>query len=306
MSLQRSIPCSAVLRASTRTAVAMMTLLALPLTASAAGGGADTPHQKWSFSGLTGHFDQGQLQRGFQVYKEVCAACHNLRLVKYRNLGDAGGPGFSEAVVKELAKASSFPEINDNGKVVQRDGRASDPIILAPYKNDQEARATYNGALPPDLSLMAKARSAHAVLPWYREPVKWAVDIVTGYQEGGADYVHALLMGYPADGKAPAGFKTEDGAPFKLADGMNFNSAFPGYQIAMAPPPMGDKMVKYADGTSMTQDQYAKDVTAFLMWTAEPKLDQRKRIGAQVLLYLAITSLLLWLAKRRLWARIEH
>jgi ubiquinol-cytochrome c reductase cytochrome c1 subunit len=285
---------------------AMTAIVAFPLSASAAGGGSDTAHQKWSFSGVTGHFDQGQLQRGFQVYKEVCAACHNLRLVKYRNLGDAGGPGFSEAVVKELAKASTFPDVLDSGKTVQRPGRASDPIILAPYKNEQEARATYNGALPPDLSLMAKARSAHAELPWYKEPLKWATDIVTGYQEGGADYVHALLMGYPADGKPPADLKNEDGTPFKLADGMNFNKSFPGYQIAMAPPPMGDKMIKYTDGTAATQDQYARDITAFLMWAAEPKLEQRKRIGAQVLLYLAITSILLWLAKRRLWAKVEH
>ena len=132
------------------------------------------------------------------------------------------------------------------------------------------------------------------------------MDIATGYQEGGADYVHALLMGYTADGKVPAGTKTEEGQPLVLADGMNFNHAFPGYQIAMANPPMDDKMIKYSDGTAPTRDQYARDVTAFLMWAAEPKLEARKRIGAQVLIYLAITSILLWLAKRRLWAKIEH
>ena len=143
-------------------------------------------------------------------------------------------------------------------------------------------------------------------MAWYKEPVKWAKDIATGYQEGGADYVYALLVGYPKDGKVPAGTKTESGEPLKLADGMTFNSAFPGYQIAMANPPIDDKLIKYTDGAPMTREQYAKDVTAFLMWTAEPKLDQRKRIGFQVLLYLGITSILLWLAKRRLWARIEH
>lgn len=298
----RSIPRNA----PRRLLAALAAVVALPLAASAADGGADTAHQKWSFGGFTGHFDQAQLQRGFQVYKEVCAACHNLRLVKYRNLGDAGGPAFSEAVVKELAKASSFPEILDTGKVAQRQGKPSDPIMLAPYKNEQEARSMYNGALPPDLSLMAKARSAQAETVWYKEPVKWATDIVTGYQEGGPDYLYALLTGYPADGKPPAGLKNEDGTPFKLADGMNFNKAFPGYQIAMAAPPMDDKMVKYSDGAAATKDQYARDVTAFLMWAAEPKLDQRKRIGMQVLLYLGITSILLWLAKRRLWARVEH
>ena len=302
MNLHKTIPHSM----TARLTMALAAVVALPLVAAAAGGGNDTPHQKWSFSGFTGHFDQGQLQRGFQVYKEVCAACHNLRHVKYRNLGDAGGPGFSEAVVKELATGSSFPEVNDNGKTVQRPGRPSDPIILAPYKNEKEARATYNGALPPDLALIAKARSAHAELAWYKEPVKWAMDIATGYQEGGADYVHALLMGYTADGKVPAGTKTEEGQPLVMAEGMNFNSAFPGYQIAMANPPMDDKMIKYTDGTAPTRDQYARDVTAFLMWAAEPKLEARKRIGAQVLIYLAITSILLWLAKRRLWAKIEH
>jgi ubiquinol-cytochrome c reductase cytochrome c1 subunit len=307
MSFFRLIP-----RQKLRQFAAVAALTMLPGAAMAAGGGDDahTAHQKWSFGGFMGHFDQAQLQRGFQVYKEVCAACHNLRLVKYRNLGDAGGPGFSEAVVKELAKASSFPDILDTGKVVQRPGRPSDPIMLAPYKNEQDARSMYNGALPPDLSLMAKARSAHAETAWYKEPVKWATDIVTGYQEGGPDYIHALLTGYPADGKMPAGFKVDDGSgkmvPLVMAEGMNFNRSFPGYQIAMAPPPMDDKMVKYSDGTAATKDQYARDVTAFLMWTAEPKLDQRKRMGWQVLLYLGITSILLWLAKRRLWARVEH
>jgi ubiquinol-cytochrome c reductase cytochrome c1 subunit len=293
--------------AALRGAMAAAVVVALPLAASAAEeGGHETERQYWTFSGMTGHFDQAQLQRGFQVYKEVCAACHNMRLVKYRNLGDPGGPAFSEAVVKELAKGSSFPEVSDSGKVVQRPGRPQDPILLAPYKNEQEARATYNGALPPDLSLMAKARSSHAEMPWYKEPLKWVRDITTGYQEGGADFVYSLMMGYPADGKPPSGLKTEDGATFALADGMYFNAAFPGYQIAMAPPPIQDKMIKYTDGTPLTQDQYARDVTAFLMWAAEPKLEQRKRIGMQALLFLAITSLLLWLAKRRLWANIPH
>jgi ubiquinol-cytochrome c reductase cytochrome c1 subunit len=302
MSHHKMIPFAAL----RRLLATLAAVVALPLAASAAGDAPSIAHQKWTFGGFAGHFDQGQLQRGFQVYKEVCAACHNLRLVKYRNLGDAGGPGFSEAVVKELAKASEFTEIADSGKTVKRVGKPSDPILLAPYRNEQEARATYNGALPPDLSLIAKARSAHAETAWYKEPAKWAVDIATGYQEGGADYVHALLMGYPADGKAPAGLKNEDGTPFKLAEGMNFNKSFPGYQIAMANPPMDDKLVKYTDGSPQTRDQYSRDVTAFLMWTAEPKLDQRKRMGWQVLLYLGITSLLLWLAKRRLWARVEH
>lgn len=296
-----------ILRSALAGAAALGAVAALPLSALAAGGEShDTERQHWTFGGFTGHFDQAQLQRGFQVYKEVCSACHNLRLVKYRNLGDAGGPGFSEAVVKELAKASSFPEVTDSGKVKERPGRPQDPILLAPYKNEQEARATYNGALPPDLSLITKARTAHVALPWYQEPVKWVREIATGYQEGGADYLYALLMGYPADGKPPSGIKNEDGTPFQLADGMYFNKAFPGYQIAMAPPPIQDKLIKYTDGAPMTQDQYARDVTAFLMWAAEPKLEQRKRIGMQALLFLAITSLLLWLAKRRLWANVPH
>ena len=273
---------------------------------AAEGEHAAVPRQKWTFGGFLGKFDDAQLQRGFRVYMDVCARCHGLSRVYFRNLAEPGGPGFPEAAVKSLAATFQYDDApNDQGKIVKRPGTLTDRLP-SPYKNEQEARATYNGALPPDFSVIAKARSAQAEMAWYREPLKWATDIVTGYQEGGPDYIYALLMSYPADGKPPAGLKNEDGTPFKLADGMNFNTSFPGYQIAMAKPAIDDKLIKYTDGAPQTQDQYARDVTAFLMWAAEPKLDQRKRIGMQVLLYLGITSLLLWLAKRRLWARVEH
>jgi cytochrome c1 len=282
-------------------ALAAALAVVAPVTAGAAGNGPEIAHQKWSFAGVLGHFDQGQLQRGYQVYKEVCATCHGLKQLSFRNLGQPGGPAFSEEVVKTLAAEVQIPEINDQGKTVMRPGKPSDRLP-SPFKNEQEARSIHNGAYPPDLSVMAKARSVHAALPWYMEPLKWAKEIVTGYQEGGPDYLHALMTGY---GEPPKGLKNADGTPFKLADGMNYNRAFDGYQIAM-PPPLVDGQVKYTDGTKGTIDQYSRDVTAFMMWAAEPHLDQRKRVGFQVLLFLAVTALLLWLAKRRLWATVEH
>ena len=184
---------------------------------------------------------------------------------------------------------------DDEGKVKKRPALLSD-YMPSPFKNDQEARSAQNGALPPDLSLITKARGVESNAPFYMFPIRLLSDIVTGYQEAGSDYVYSFITGYA---EPPKGFT--------MGDFMNYNTAFPGNQTAMPNPfAGGDNLFPYDDGTPATVDNYARDVTAFLMWAAEPKLEQRKRIGMQALLFLAITSLLLWLAKRRLWANVPH
>lgn len=249
-------------------------------------------HQEWTFAGVTGHYDRGQLQRGYRIYKEVCAACHSMNLLRYRNLAEAGGPGFTAGQVLTLAAEAEFEEIGDDGNLVARPGKPSDPF-KPPYANANAARAANGGALPPDLSVMAKARNTHAEVPWYLAPMVYVRDIATGYQEGGPDYIHALLTGYH---EKPAGFA--------LADGMNYNTAFQGNQIAM-PAPLTDGQVEYTDGSPATVDQYAHDVSAFLMWASEPSLEARKLLGIRVLIYLLIMSALFWLAKRALWSRLH-
>jgi ubiquinol-cytochrome c reductase cytochrome c1 subunit len=252
--------------------------------------------QQWSFGGFKGQFDKAQLQRGFQIYREVCSACHGMSRVNFRNLVQPGGPEFPEAAVKALAaewpnKIADGP--NDEGKMFERPALLSDPM-LGPYKNDKEARAAQNGALPPDLSLIAKARGVHRDPKWFVHPFLMLGDIIHSYQEGGADYVRALLSGY------------ED-APkdVKVNDGMYYNKVYPGHQIGM-PPPLSDGAVTYQDGTPATLDNYTRDVAAFLSWTADPTLDQRKRIGWQVMLYLLVTTVLLYFGKKRIWANIKH
>lgn len=266
--------------------------LSLSSAASAAGGGATVEPQHWSFSGINGHYDKTQLQRGFQVYKEVCSACHGLKYLYYRNLGEDGGPGFSEAAVKALAAEAEVRDgPNDEGEMFDRPGLPSDSMG-SPYANDQEARAANNGALPPDLSLIAKARSvkrpaAFAVLGWIR-------DIIKGDETAGVDYLYGLMIGYTEE--PPAGVK--------VAEGMYYNTVFEGHQIAM-PSPLSKDGVEYAQSdVPQTVDQYARDVSAFLMWAAEPKLEERKGLGIRVMIYLAILALLLYLTKRKLWSRL--
>lgn len=274
--------------------------VAAPVTAFAAGGeGPAIPRVNWSFSGITGMYDNAQLQRGYQVYKEVCAACHGMKRIAFRNLYEKGGPEFPEEGVKALAatfKVEDGP--NDDGKMFERPAKASDRFP-SPYKNEKEARSIHNGAYPPDLSVMAKARGVENQSPWYKQ-LFWDMprDILTGYQEGGADYVHAILVGYE---DPPAGFP--------MADGMNYNKYFPGHQIAMANPfAGGDGQVTYAKGPDgkptapETVDQYARDVSAFLMWAADPNLEARKRMGWTVMIYLLVTSILLYIAKKRIWS----
>jgi ubiquinol-cytochrome c reductase cytochrome c1 subunit len=261
--------------------------------------GPQIERQKWSFSGPFGQFDQAQLQRGFQVYKEVCSSCHTLKRVAFRNLAQPGGPEFPVEGVKALAgkEYKVDDEPNDDGKIKPRAAVLSD-YFPPLYKNEKEARSIHNGALPPDLSLMAKARNFEADHHWLPHIFAMIKDIAVGYQEGGADYIYALLNGY-AD--APAKI---DGKDFKVAEGMHYNKYFPGYQIGMAPPPLP---VKYGPnaGATGTVDQNARDLAAFLSWTADPSHDQRKRMGWQVLLYLLITSILLYIGKKRLWAKLH-
>lgn len=289
---------STALKASAVAAV----MLGLTTPVLAAGEAAEIPRQSWTFAGFRGHFDKAQLQRGFQVYKEVCASCHGLKRVRFRNLSEPGGPQFPEESVKALAASwpnKIFDGPNDQGEIatskgviIKRPAGLADPI-LGPHDNEKAARAAFNGALPPDLSVITLARSASHAGTLLQTLVGMPRDIVNGYQEGGADYLYALLTGYA---NAPA--------DMKLADGMSYNKYFPGNQIAMIAP-LQPGLVKYQDGSPTTIEQYAKDVTAFLAWAGDPKLEERKSMGWKVLLYLLITSLLFYAAKKRLWAQVH-
>jgi len=270
---------------------------AAPAARAAENGHVEIPRQKWSFSGLLGKFDQAQLQRGFKVYVEACARCHGIKRIAFRNLVQPGGPGFSEAQIKSLAetyKVDAAP--NEQGKVVKRAAILSD-LFPPPFKNDNEARsAQASGALPPDLSLIARARSVESDAPFYRVPLNMLRDIFTGYQEGGADYVYAFLEGF----KPPPDKVT-------VPKNMNYNEAFPKPHFTGMPNPFvaGDGLIKYDDGTPGTVDNYVRDVVAFLSWAADPKLEERKRIGLLVLGYLLITAILLYFAKRRIWSKVH-
>jgi cytochrome c1 len=316
-------------RAAAAAAILGLSASGLGMAASTEDGPQIGP-QHWSFAGVFGHFDQGQLQRGYKIYEEVCAGCHSMNLLRYRNLADKGGPQFSQAAVQQLAKsADKIADIpDDQGKPRKRERIPSDPFP-APYTSEQQARSTNQGALPPDLSVIAKARTVERHVAWYREPLNWVIDIATGYQEGGADYIYAVLVGYgdvplyiddgkgrlvplqkgQTDPKAKpcASVERQEGKPDQCVakqKDLHYNAAFPGHQIAMAPP-LSEGKVKYDDGTKPTLEQHARDVTAFLMWAADPKLEERKRMGILVLLYIGVTALLLYFAKKRLWAKLH-
>ncbi|MBF0269830.1 MAG: cytochrome c1 [Alphaproteobacteria bacterium] len=238
-------------------------LVATPALAS---GGAPLTKQSWSWDGVFGAYDQAQLKRGFQVFHEVCSNCHGLKLVAYRNLKVIG---LSEEEAKAVAGEREVKDgPNDEGEMFNRPGKLSDHYI-PPFANDQAARVSNNGALPPDLSLITKARV------------------------GGPDYVYSLLMGY-AD--TPEGFT--------LNDGMNYNKIFAGNQIGMAPP-ISDDLVTYADGTKASADQIAKDVVSFLNWAAEPEMDARKGMGLKVMLFLLVLTGLFYALKRKIWADVH-
>jgi cytochrome c1 len=276
-------------------AATALAIVALPLMAHAAGDAPQIERQKWSFAGFFGRFDQSQLQRGFQVYKESCAQCHGISRIDFRNLAQPGGPVFNEDAVKGLAATYEVQDgPNDDGKMFKRPARLSDKVP-PPYANEKEARSIHNGAYPPDLSLIAKARGLEYQGSVFAHPFHLLKDMVASYQEGGADYVFALLTGY-----------VEKPADFKMVDGMNYNRAFAGHQISM-PPPVQDGAIKtdgkpmFQDGTPATVEQMSRDVVAFLSWAGDPKHDERKRMGLLVMLYLLITAVLLYFAKKRIW-----
>jgi cytochrome c1 len=275
-------------------AVTLIALLFRPALAVEEAPGVE--RQKWSFSGIVGQFDKAQLQRGYQVYVEVCANCHEMKRIYFRNLAQRGGPEFPEEAVRALAASVQVEDgPNQEGQMYQRPGKLTDPLPRR-YKNEQEARSIHNGAYPPDLSLMARARNVEYHGPVWFHPFSMLRDVVTGYQEGGADYIYALLTGY-----------TTPPADVQLVEGMNYNQAFPGQQIAMANPfAGGDGQIAYQDGTKPTVDNYARDVAAFLSWAADPHLEERKQLGWQVMAYLLVTTVLLYIAKKRIWARLEH
>jgi ubiquinol-cytochrome c reductase cytochrome c1 subunit len=236
--------------------------------------GAKEPEaQSWPWHGVFGHFDAVQLQRGYQVYKEVCAACHGMNLVAFRNLGDPGGPSFSEAQVKALAATVQVPDLDDKGEPTTRPGTPPDRFPSA-FANEKAARAANGGAVPPDLSVITKAREGHE------------------------DYIYALLLGYaepPADVKA------------RMAPGTYYNHFAPNQTIAMPPPLTTDGQVTYADGQpAATKVQMAKDVVAFLTWAAEPKMEERKAMGVKVIIFLFVLSVLLYFAYRHLWRDVDH
>ncbi|MSO54397.1 MAG: cytochrome c1 [Rhodospirillales bacterium] len=224
------------------------------------------PAQAWPFNGPLGTYDRNDLRRGLTVYRNVCASCHSLHLVSYRHLA---GVGFTEEEIKTIAAAVEVEDgPNDQGEKFSRAGRPADRF-KSPFANPQAARAANNGAFPPDLSVITKAR------------------------KGGPDYLYGLLTGYK---NPPAGFK--------VLEGMNYNEYFPGHQIAM-PAPLNEGGVEYPDGTKSTVQQMAHDVTTFLSWASEPEMEERKRMGLKVLMVIFVLTALLYGLKRQIWAALH-
>ena len=249
--------------------LAAVSLIALGVSSYsyASGDGAHPKKVDWKFDGIFGTLDKQSAQRGFQVYKDVCAACHSLNRIAFRNLAEIG---FSEAEIKALAASYKVKDgPNDTGDMFERDGLPSDRFV-PPFPNEQAAGVGFNGKAPPDLSLIIKAR------------------------HDGANYVYSLLTGY---GEAKPDHIT-------LTDGQYYNPYFPGGNILMAPP-LSDGHVTYEDGTKASIDQMSRDVTTFLQWAAEPEMEARKQMGIKVLIYLAIFTGFMYVAKRNLWKKLH-
>ena len=223
----------------------------------------------WSFKGLTGKFDRASLQRGYQVYKEVCSSCHSMKYLSYRNLGEKGGPEFTLDEVKAIAASFEVQDGPDSqGEMFIRPGRPSDKFV-SPYPNMNASMAANGGAYPPDMSVLVKARS------------------------GGANYIYSVLMGYE---EKPEGLIIDDG--------VYYNKYMSGNKIKMSKP-LVEGIIEYTDGTLATEDQMAKDVTTFLTWAAEPELEARHKLGIKVLIYLILLSTLVYLSMKRIWSRID-
>ena len=272
---------------------ALLGLAILSPMANAAGGQDSPSRQKWTFSGPFGRYDNNQLQRGFQVYQNVCMACHSLSGMSFRNLSEKGGPEFSPEQIKELAAKWPLPVKdgpNDKGEMFERPARAADRFP-SPFPNVEAAKVANGGAAPPDFTVLAKARTYSRGFPMF------LVDIFTQYQEQGPDYIYALIAdGYLKDGEKP---------PIPVEDGLHYNKYMPGNKIAMLAP-LSDDQVAYTDGSPLTKQQYAKDVTAFMMWAAEPKLEERKQLGFKVMLFLIVFAGLLYFTKKKVWADVKR
>jgi len=223
----------------------------------------------WTFKGLLGKFDRASLQRGYQVYTEVCAACHSMKYISYRNLMEKGGPEFSEAQVKAIAASFEVTDgPNADGEMFSRPARLSDKFPM-PYPNEKAAQAANGGAYPPDMSVLAKAR------------------------KGGVDYLYSVLLGYE---DPPAGVT--------LDEGVYYNKFMYGNKIKM-PKVLEDDLIEYSDGTPVTEEQMAKDVVTFLMWSAEPHLETRHKMGFRAIIYLIILTVLVYFSMKKIWSRIE-
>jgi len=223
----------------------------------------------WTFKGLFGKFDRASLQRGYQVYTEVCAACHSMKYLSYRNLSEKGGPEFSVAQAKAIAASFEVTDgPNSDGEMFSRPGKLSDKFVM-PYENIKAAEAANGGAYPPDMSVLVKARG------------------------GGVDYIYSLLQGYE---EAPSGMI--------LDEGVHYNKYMYGNKIKMSAP-LSDGIIEYSDGTNASVEQMSKDVTTFLMWAAEPSLEARHQMGFKAIVYLIILTILVYFSMKRIWSRIE-
>ena len=223
----------------------------------------------WRFKGLFGKFDRAALQRGYQVYTEVCSSCHSMKYLSYRNLAEKGGPEFSEAEAKVIAASYEVKDgPNADGEMFTRPGKLSDKFVM-PYEDVQAAQASNGGAYPPDMSVLVKARG------------------------GEVDYIYSLLQGYE---DPPAGVT--------LDDGVYYNKYMYGNKIKMANQ-LSDGLIEYSDGTKATVEQMSKDVTTFLMWSAEPHLESRHQMGFKAIVYLIILTILVYFSMKKIWSRIE-
>ena len=232
----------------------------------ASGSGNDLPKHNWSFKGLTGTFDKSAVQRGFKVYREVCSGCHSMSLLYYRDLIDIG---FSDEEVKAIAAEYTVIDgPNEEGEMFERPAKPSDRFV-PPFSNEQEARISNNGSYPPDLSVITKAK------------------------KHGPDYIFNLLLGY-----------TEPPVDFELGEGMYYNKWKEGHQISMAQP-LDEGYVDYDDGTENTLPQLAEDITTFLVWSAEPELEERKKLGIKVILFFIVLGSIVFIVKNRLWREIH-
>ncbi len=269
-------------------------LMTLGFAAPALAQEHETTHierQAWSFAGIFGTYDEHQLQRGFQIFRDVCSGCHSARLLAFRNLAEEGGPGYTEAQVKALAAEYEIADPEAEGGT--RKGLPSDRWP-GTGQSDADLKAAF-GIVPPDFSVLAKARSVTSPFP------QWVFNYFTTYSEGGPDYIYALMTGY------------EDPPPegVEVPEGKFYNRVFPGHAIGM-PPQLEDGSVTYAnpDGSEvpaemLTQHQYAHDVAAFMMWMAEPHLNAQKAAGFRVLTFLLLFAVLMWFVKQRIWRKVH-